>query len=95
VEHVEYGNHTWSKTSQGAETITAYGPIRDKAQGTVTTFWLDADTYLPLRTVSESGKSGFTTESAYLPPTAANLAKLTAPVPAGFKQTSTVEPPKG
>jgi hypothetical protein len=28
---VEYGNHTWSKTSQDAETITAYGPYRRAA----------------------------------------------------------------
>jgi len=124
---VEYGNRTWSETTQGVETTTtALGPstlrqeiasgtftsvmktelggravvkltIRESVNGTaeVSTMWVDAVTYLPLRVVSEIGGYTYESESAYLPPTAANLAKLNVTVPAGFTRTPTIEAPKG
>jgi hypothetical protein len=71
--------------------------IREGGHGTVqvTTLWVDAVTYLPLRTVSEGGGYTYEVESTYLPPTAANLAKLNVTIPAGFTRTPTIELPKG
>jgi len=52
--------------------------------------WVDASTYLPLRETSDIGSTGFdtvgTSDYEYLPATPANLAKLTPPIPAGFKR---------
>jgi hypothetical protein len=52
--------------------------------------WVDASTYLPLRETSDDGSTGFdtvgTSDYEYLPATPANLAKLTPPIPAGFKR---------
>jgi len=54
------------------------------------TIWVSADTYLPVRVVARSAdKPGAPWETAdinWLPPTAQNLAKLTVPIPAGFRQ---------
>jgi hypothetical protein len=56
----------------------------------IDTLWVDASTYLPLRQISDIGSPGFDTVGTsyyqYLPATPANLAKLTPPIPAGFKQ---------
>ena len=50
--------------------------------------WVDAASYLPLRwTVSSPGTNGTQTSTVdfqFLPPTPANLAKLTVPIPPGF-----------
>jgi hypothetical protein len=52
--------------------------------------WVDASTYLPLHDVTTFGPPGGATHAVedfqYLPATPANLAKLTPPIPAGFKQ---------
>jgi len=54
------------------------------------TIWVNPDTYLPVRVVSHlaTGQSGLwqTADITWLPPTAQNLARLTVPVPAGFRQ---------
>jgi hypothetical protein len=55
------------------------------------TIWVNPDTYLPVRVVVRSAfTQGLrqTADFAWLPPTAQNLAKLTVPVPAGFRQVS-------
>lgn len=65
-------------------------------------FWVDAHSYLPLREVSRTpvGSPGkmdaniTTTDYKLLPATSANLAKLTPPIPAGFRQTATQELPE-
>jgi hypothetical protein len=59
------------------------------------TIWVDPDTYLPLRVVIRSA-AGFTTtqqtaDIAWLPATTQNLAKLTVPIPAGFREVPVVE----
>jgi hypothetical protein len=58
----------------------------------VNRLWIDAATYLPLRQTDTFGPPGMITSDTlnyeYLPATAANLAKLTAPIPAGFKRVS-------
>jgi len=55
------------------------------------TIWVNPDTYLPVRVVVRSPYSPGLKQTAdftWLPPTAQNLAKLTVPVPAGFRQVS-------
>jgi hypothetical protein len=55
---------------------------------------IDARTYLPLRTLISKGASVRRYDYQYLQPTAANLAKLTAPIPAGFRRTAQPVTPK-
>jgi hypothetical protein len=56
------------------------------------TYWVNSTTYLPFRfTAQQSGSPAFQMNLQWLPPTAANLAKLNVPIPAGFTQ---VAPPK-
>ena len=61
--------------------------------------WVDASTYLPLRETSDNGSTGFdtvgTSDYEYLPATPANLAKLTPPIPAGFKRVYPATPKVG
>ena len=62
------------------------------------TIWVSPSTYLPVRVVvrSASGTAGAagapavqqTADITWLPPTAQNLAKLTVPIPAGFRKVS-------
>lgn len=59
--------------------------------GLTVTFWVDAQTYLPLRQLKiDAGTNYPTTRKVYdfqfLPATQANLAMLAAPVPAGYQQ---------
>ena len=55
---------------------------------TAARLWVDAATYLPMRQVLRfsDGKQD-TTDYRFLPPTAANLAKLRPVIPAGYHQT--------
>jgi hypothetical protein len=59
------------------------------------TIWVSPDTYLPVRTVVRSvpGTPLFqlTADVTWLPPTAQNLARLTVPIPAGFRQVPLAE----
>jgi hypothetical protein len=54
--------------------------------GSTVRIWVDPGSYLPLRSVVSGGQPARSVRSsiAYLPPTAANMATLKAPVPAGF-----------
>jgi hypothetical protein len=74
---IEYSLHTTSKA----------GSIKSWF---IDNLWVDASTYLPLRETSDDGSTGFDTvgtiDYEYLPATPANLAKLTPPIPAGFKR---------
>ena len=59
------------------------------------TIWVDPGTYLPVRVVIRSA-GGFpvtqqTADITWLPPTAQNLAKLTVPIPAGFRRVPVVQ----
>jgi hypothetical protein len=53
------------------------------------TYWVNATTYLPFRFTAKAAGT-FEMNLQWLPPTAANLAKLNVPIPAGFTQ---VQPP--
>lgn len=60
--------------------------------GDDSTVWVDASTYLPIKSVSimTNGARGTTTATyQMLPPTPANLASLNVPVPTGFTRTAT------
>jgi hypothetical protein len=54
------------------------------------TIWVSPGTYLPVRVVVRSGPCTLfpqqTADITWLPPTAQNLAKLTVPIPAGFRR---------
>jgi len=55
------------------------------------TIWVSPSTYLPVRVVARSPFTPGVEQTAdftWLPPTAQNLAKLTVPVPAGFRKVS-------
>lgn len=74
---IEFTLHTTSKA----------GKIKSWA---IDNLWVDASTYLPLRETQDIGSTGFDTvgtiDYKYLPATPGNLAKLTPPIPAGFKR---------
>ena len=55
------------------------------------TYWVKSTTYLPFRFSAANGTSVFRMNLQWLPPTAANLAKLNVPIPAAFTQV----PPPG
>jgi hypothetical protein len=59
------------------------------------TIWVSPDTYLPVRVVVRSAPGTpvlqQTADFTWLPPTARNLAKLTVPIPAGFRKVSLPE----
>jgi hypothetical protein len=67
-----------------------------EGKGVTSYLWVDAHTYLPLQEVysfsvhSSTGiqTGNWTTDFEVLPATSANLAQLTAPVPAGYKQVA-------
>jgi hypothetical protein len=56
------------------------------------TIWVSPDTYLPVRVVLRLGPGTpvfqRTADITWLPPTTQNLAQLTVPIPAGFRQAS-------
>jgi hypothetical protein len=52
------------------------------------TFWVDPSTYLPLRMESRGTNSSVVSEFRWLPPTAANVAKVQVPIPAGFTKVA-------
>jgi hypothetical protein len=52
----------------------------------VETVWVNARTYLPVRMTVGQQSQRWTADISWLRPTAGNLAKLTAPIPAGFRQ---------
>jgi hypothetical protein len=66
-------------------TSRAGGPVSE-------TIWVSPGTYLPLRVVIRSGAGSaaaqLTADISWLAPTAQNLAKLTVPIPAGFRRVS-------
>jgi len=68
------------KVVQGKSTVNSW----------IEYLWIDASTYLPLRDTETFGPPNMVshgiTEWQYLPATPANLAKLTPPIPSGFKR---------
>jgi hypothetical protein len=77
----------------GIEAIELTGRPNSKISETI---WVSPRTYLPVRVVIRPapGKSGpgQAADIAWLKPTAQNLAKLTVPIPAGFRQVPLTQP---
>jgi hypothetical protein len=89
------GQFTTAGTEQvdGVDAIKVTQVRPDGPDGMATVLWVDPSTYLPVRVmVKEQPRPGGpyllvkTEDVQWLPPTAANLAKLTVPIPSGFVQ---------
>jgi hypothetical protein len=61
------------------------------SHGAAVTYWVNATTYLPYRFTWTFGGQSLQENLQWLPPTAANLAKVNVPIPAGFTHV----PPPG
>jgi hypothetical protein len=100
---IETGLKCGAFTVAGRQRVDGVDAIKLAGHKTVpdTTIWVDPGTYLPVRLVSHgqaqrvgSGAGNrptaitLTVDFHWLTPTRANLAKLTAPIPAGFKQVT-------
>jgi hypothetical protein len=77
---------------QPAIELSSTGVVRNgkvTVNSSIEHLWVDASTYLPLHFVAAGSTVGTTSHDVsdfqYLPPTPANLAKLTPPIPSGFK----------
>jgi hypothetical protein len=79
-----------SGTVNGVPAVKLSGDFQG---GPAATYWVNATTYLPFRFTGPRGGGAPMLEwnLQWLPPTAANLAKLNVPIPAGFTQ---VPPPR-
>ncbi|MGH3295054.1 MAG: hypothetical protein ACRDP7_24970 [Trebonia sp.] len=81
-------------TLNGRAALELSWKAAQKGNSSTTYLWVDAATYLPLRETDAFGPSGMITSATfnyeYLPATPVNLAKLTPPIPAGFKRVNGV-----
>jgi hypothetical protein len=79
----------------GPTTVSGKKAIKLSLQGVhgnTSTVWVDASTYLPIKSVSQSSgrtTQTITTDYQMLPSTPSNMASLNVPVPAGFTRTAT------
>jgi hypothetical protein len=71
-----------SGTVGGVPTLKLSGAF----YGPAVTYWVNATTYLPFRFTATYSGAVHQTDLQWLPPTAANLAKLNVTIPAGFTQ---------
>jgi hypothetical protein len=82
---------TGRQNIDGTEAIELTSPPGSPISETI---WISPGTYLPLRVVVSIPGPPLIQETAditWLPPTAQNLAKLTVPIPAGFRRVSLAE----
>ena len=63
----------------------------DHYKGGEQTVWINPTTNLPVRTLDDSSALRLQTDYQFLPPTPANMANLTPPIPAGFTKTPTIQ----
>lgn len=68
----------------GRKVIEVAGNLPAKGGALSVVIWIDPATYLPLQQQTTMSGAKTITEFAWLAPTEANLAQLTAPVPPGF-----------
>lgn len=63
--------------------------LSEPPAATTMTFWVNATTYLPVRIAQawahQPSSEDVQMDMQWLPPTPANKAKLTVPIPAGFR----------
>jgi hypothetical protein len=64
---------------------------KDASREDTETWWVNPATYLPVRTVSGDAAVRVQVDYEFLPPTPANIAKLTVTIPAGFTKTPTIQ----
>jgi hypothetical protein len=120
---VDYGNRTWSITSDQVSVQTETGDLqalrqsiangkltvvrktvidgqtvdelttssKDPGTGAGETWWVNPATWLPVRTLTVSSAVSIQVDYGFLPPTPANMAKLTVPIPPGFTRTATIK----
>jgi hypothetical protein len=92
-EHIGSGPWTVRRTTLNGRAALEFSfKVPGNPNSPTSHLWVDAATYLPLRETDFYGPSGMvstgTLDFEYLPATPANLAKLTPPIPAGFKRVS-------
>jgi hypothetical protein len=76
-------------TPDGRQLVDGIDAIKLTGKG-LGALWVNPATYLPVRALFTFGSEQIQTDFRWLSPTPANLAQLSAPVPAGFRQ---VPPP--
>ena len=64
---------------------------KDSNTGEVETWWVNPATWLPVRTLTVNSAESIQVDYGFLPPTPANIAKLTVPIPPGFTRTPTIQ----
>ena len=63
---------------------------KDAAKGSAQTWWVNPATDLPVRTLTVTAQVRIQVDYGFLPPTAANIAKVKVTIPPGFTRTSTI-----
>jgi hypothetical protein len=77
-------------TADGRQRVDGMDAIKITGDKGLDTLWVNPATYLPARAIFTFGRLRTQTDFRWLPPTPANLARLSVRVPAGFRQ---VPPP--
>lgn len=95
---IETGLKCGAFTVAGRQRVDGVDAIKLTGHKTIpdSTIWVDPRSYLPVRLVSHGQTAGnvaptaitLTVDFRWLPPTRANLAKLTVPIPAGFQKVT-------
>ena len=95
---IETGLKCGAFTVAGRQRVDGVDAIKLTGHKTIpdSTIWVDPRSYLPVRLVSHGQTEGnvaptaltLTVDFRWLPPTRANLAKLTAPIPPGFQKVT-------
>ena len=71
----------------GRARVDGVSTLKVVQRGGSVTLWVDPATYLPVRLVAGT-RQPIRTDSRWLPPTSTRLARLSLPIPAGFRQVS-------
>ena len=64
---------------------------KDSGTGGGETWWVSPATWLPVRSLTVNSAVSIQTDYGFLPPTPANIAKLTVTIPPGFTRTPTIK----
>ena len=89
VAYIRHELRCGGYTTDGRQQVDGISAIKLTERDNRLALWVNPATYLPVRIVTE-GRQRTQTDFRWLPPTPANLAQLSMPVPAGFRQ---VRPP--
>jgi hypothetical protein len=72
----------------GRQQVDGIDAIKITGNQGLDVLWVDPATYLPVRAILTFGRQQIQTDFRWLAPTAANLDRLSLPVPAGFRQVA-------